>query len=214
MSIQNICEEKDSPLKRLLPEEAQTAGNTGNTKNATEARTARNGELPKKAEALNALKLISGKNIINRKTGIPALFRREQRDELISNAAMDKSKANGFTDEDHFHAAANIDSLYENASLADDRPDRDNNPDVISIKRFVAPVLLKGEFAGAYITVKETVGNRIYTMESDELKKQGRYWKIPCPGKIRPIIPIIPMNRLTSLTGRTLSIPRCVIRDC
>ena len=44
-------------------------------------------------------------------------------------------------------------------------------PNVISIKRFVAPVLLGKDFAEAYITVKETVGNKIYSLELDELKK-------------------------------------------
>ena len=41
---------------------------------------------------------------------------------------------------------------------------------MLSIKRFVAPVYLNGEFAEAYITVKETVGSKIYSLELDELK--------------------------------------------
>ena len=123
------------------------------------------------AEALEALKALSGVNIVNRETGIAAQINRTQRDKLVSNAALDKSKANGFSYEDHFHAVANIDRLFMNGSLVDDRVDRKGNPDVVAIKRFVAPAWLNGDFAEAYITVKETTGNKLYSLELDELKK-------------------------------------------
>ena len=123
------------------------------------------------AETLDALKSISGKDIINRESGIPATINSEQRNKLVSKTAMEKSQNNGFSYADHFHAVANIDHLYENASMVDVRNDNTGDPNVISIKRFVAPVLLNGEFAEAYITVKETVGHKVYSLELDELKK-------------------------------------------
>jgi len=123
------------------------------------------------AEALEALKALSGVNIVNRETGIAAQINRTQRDKLVSGAALAKSQLNGFTFADHFHAVANIDRLFMNGSLVDDRADRKGNPDVVSIKRFVAPAWLNGDFAEAYITVKETTGNKLYSLELDELKK-------------------------------------------
>ena len=122
-------------------------------------------------EALEALKELSGKEIVNRETKIPAQINRKQRDKLVSGAALQKSKNNGFDFSDHFHAIANIDRLYENANLVTDHPDKNGDPNVISIKRFVAPVVLESGYAEAYITVKETVGNKIYLLELDELKK-------------------------------------------
>lgn len=122
-------------------------------------------------EALEALKELSGKEIVNRETKIPAQINRKQRDKLVSGAALQKSKNNGFDFSDHFHAIANIDRLYENANLVTDHPDKNGDPNVISIKRFVAPVVLESGYAEAYITVKETVGNKIYSLELDELKK-------------------------------------------
>ena len=123
------------------------------------------------AEALEALKALSGVNIVNRETGIAAQINRTQRDKLVSSKAREKSNRNGFTNADHFHAVANIDRLFMNGSLVDDRVDRKGNPDVVSIKRFVAPAWLNGDFAEAYITVKETTGNKLYSLELDELKK-------------------------------------------
>ena len=38
-------------------------------------------------------------------------------------------------------------------------------------KRFIAPVLFGEDFAEAYITLKETAGDKIYSMELDELKR-------------------------------------------
>ena len=122
-------------------------------------------------EAEDALDTLAGRDIVNRETGTPAQVNRTQRDKLVSDKARKKSNSNGFSNSAHFRAVANIDALFENASKVDDRDDLDGNPDILSIKRFVAPAIIDGEFAEAYITVKETVGNKIYSLELDELKK-------------------------------------------
>ncbi len=157
---------RDLARDSAMAEEAGFATGDPDIDQAYPVRSARNQQ-----EALAALKRLAGKNIINRETGLPAQINRTQRDKLVSSASREKSNANGFSNEDHFHAVSNIDRLYENATMVDDRQDRDNNADVLSIKRFVAPVYLNGEFAEAYITVKETVGSKIYSLELDELKK-------------------------------------------
>jgi len=122
-------------------------------------------------EALKALVRLSGKDITNRETGIKAQINSTQRNKLVSTVALFKSKNNGFSFEDHFAAVANIDKLFENGTMVDDRMDKSGDRNVISIKRFVAPVLLGDDFAEAYITVKETSGNKVYSLELDELKK-------------------------------------------
>ena len=123
------------------------------------------------AEALKALERLAGKDITNRETGIKAQINSTQRNKLVSTVALSKSKNNGFSFEDHFAAVANIDKLFENGTMVDDRTDKSGDPNIVSIKRFVAPVLLGEDFAEAYITVKETAGNKIYSLELDELKK-------------------------------------------
>ena len=122
-------------------------------------------------EALKSLERLSGRDITNRETGIKAQINSTQRNKLVSGATLAKSQNNGFSFEDHFAAVANIDKLFENGTMVDDRPDKSGDPNVVSIKRFVAPVLLGDDFAEAYITVKETTGSKIYSMELDELKK-------------------------------------------
>ena len=123
------------------------------------------------SQALQALERLAGRNIINRGTGIKAQINSTQRNKLVSTMALSKSKDNGFSFEDHFAAVANIDKLFENGTMVDNQADKSGDPNIISIKRFVAPVMLGDDFAEAYITVKETAGNKIYSLELDELKK-------------------------------------------
>ncbi|UKI31688.1 MAG: hypothetical protein L6W00_28820 [Lentisphaeria bacterium] len=108
-----------------------------------------------------------------------------------------KSNANGFTNAEHFEAISNIDRLYENAVLVERREDRKGSEHIRSIKRFAAPFYTGKTFAEAYITVKEIVedGNRIYSLELDELKKPsavnqgGSPDRIPRPADGTPRTP-------------------------
>jgi hypothetical protein len=88
---------------------------------------------------------------------------------LVSDAAVQKSIANRFTKEQHFAAAAYIDSLYKNSVKMLSHPDKNGYNDV-TIHRFASPLF--GNNA-AYITLKEVneYGKRIYTVELVELGK-------------------------------------------
>jgi hypothetical protein len=88
---------------------------------------------------------------------------------LVSDAAVQKSIANGFKKEQHFAAAYDIDNLYKNSLKMLSHPDKNGYNDV-TIHRFAAPLF--GENA-AYITLKEVskCGKRIYTVELVELGK-------------------------------------------
>lgn len=113
-----------------------------------------------------------GKDYINRSTGINARLSATGARKLTSNAAVMKSVNNGFTKHQHNALAANIDTLFEEAVMVEDRPDRNNDPNVKSIKRFVTAVKFGEMDAAAYITVKESTdkGHRIYSVEGITLE--------------------------------------------
>ena len=124
-------------------------------------------------EAREILKNISGKDIVNRDTGIPAQVNREQRSKLASKEAVSNSIKNGFTIQEHMTAVANIDSIYENAVLLLERKDLKNKQNDVIIRRFAAPVVVRGIVADALLTQKESLdkenGRRIYSLELTEI---------------------------------------------
>lgn len=125
------------------------------------------------AEARNHLRSLQGKTFVNADSQDSARLSSNGVNKLLSKKALEKSNANGFTNAEHFEAISNIDRLYENAVLVERREDRKGSEHIRSIKRFAAPFYTGKTFAEAYITVKEIVedGNRIYSLELDELKK-------------------------------------------
>lgn len=125
------------------------------------------------SETNEVLKNLQGKDFVNKETGIAAQLRSAQRGKLVSNKAAEKSIANGFTREQHNTAAANIGALFERAHLFFDGPDKDGDPNIKSIKRFAALIILGKGPAEADILVKESIssGSRIYTVELQEIKK-------------------------------------------
>ena len=108
--------------------------------------------------------------IVKSKDGEEARLSKNSIGKLVSNNATEKSVANGFTKEQHFAAAADIDNLFANSTKVLSRPDRSGDPNVKAIHRFAAPLF--GDNA-AYITVKEATehGKRIYTVELIEMGK-------------------------------------------
>ena len=119
------------------------------------------------------LREMQGKTFRNADTGIEAKLSNTGVNKLLSNKARAKSAANGYTDAQHLQAAANVDRLFENSVLLEDRADRNNDPNIASIKRFAAPFYTNGDFAEALITLKESVQNgaRIYSLELNEIRK-------------------------------------------
>ena len=118
---------------------------------------------------------LSKQDIKNRETGDKAQINKTQRKKILSTAAVEKSIANGFTEEDHLLAAANIKDLYENALLLTAGPDLKNNDTAIIIKRYVAPLVLQSEenqIADVLITQKVSLDKkteRIYSLEIEEI---------------------------------------------
>lgn len=91
---------------------------------------------------------------------------------MLSGAASGKSVSNGFTKEQHFAVAANIDDAFRNSIKLLEHPDKNGHPDII-IHRFGAPLHFRD--AIAYITIKESAqhGKKMYSIELMEIGKLG-----------------------------------------
>ena len=95
---------------------------------------------------------------------------------LGSDKALDKSMANGFTPEEHFDAAERVVDLYRNAELKKTHPDKNGDPNILSIKRLNQPfTTCRNQKARAWITVKKSKqhGHRLYSIEVMEIEKAG-----------------------------------------
>ena len=95
---------------------------------------------------------------------------------MTSDKAIAKSKKNGFSVDEHFEVTAKIKMLYEKANLVISHGNlkNPNDPNVVSIKRFVAQdTLTTGIEIDALITVKESMeqGHKIYSVEVDAKNK-------------------------------------------
>ena len=132
------------------------------------------------AEVKQALEGVKNRDITNKETGIIARISSTGVNKMTSNKAVEKSEANGFTRKEHYGAAAEIKTLYENAKLVDTHTDiKNDRSTILSIKRFVSGVSLEnGKKGEALITVKETEehGHRIYALELDKIIKPEQRW--------------------------------------
>lgn len=115
----------------------------------------------------------------NKKTGIEANLSGKSVDKMSSDKAIEKSKANGFSVDEHFEVANKIVELYENADLVETSPDKKGSVNLLSIKRFDCNAKLSnGKEAIAHITVKESRqdGHKIYSVEVMDLEqKKSRF---------------------------------------
>ena len=119
---------------------------------------------------------LRGKMIINAATGIRARLSSSARGKLVSNKPTGKSKANGFSQQQHNAIVARIAEIYEAAVLIVSRPDREGDANILSIKRFAAKVKFGRQSAVAWITVKESKlhGHHIYSVEAIKLEALDR----------------------------------------
>ena len=128
------------------------------------------------ADARAAIETLRGQEFVNRATGITARLSSSAKGKLVSNKATGKSKANGFSREQHNVLAANVGRLFEAARLVESRPDRAKDANVISIKRFVRNVFFGDREAVAWITIKESRqhGHHIYSVEAIKVEALDR----------------------------------------
>lgn len=128
------------------------------------------------ADARAAIETLRGQEFVNRATGITARLSSSAKGKLVSNKATGKSKANGFSREQHNVLAANVGRLFEAARLVESRPDRAKDANVISIKRFARNVFFGTREAVAWITIKESRqhGHHIYSVEAIKVEALDR----------------------------------------
>ncbi|MGF7108247.1 hypothetical protein [Treponema pedis] len=158
-----------------------------------------------RSELKIALKPFINKDIENNATKIIARISSEGTNKMGSSKAINKSKKNGFTVDEHFEVAKQIIELYKKAQLVHTGQDEKitDNPNILSIKRFVAETQLNsGKQADALITVKESkeAGHRIYSIELDEIKTASTRWQADTSGT--------PPNQGTATTEATPTVPQ------
>jgi len=125
------------------------------------------GIIANRENAQKRLKLLVS-NLIKNKDGVEVRLSSNNVNKLVSGKSVGISIKNGFTASQHFAAAANIDNLFKNSSKILTHTDRDNDPNIKAMHRFVAPLFGNNV---AFITVKESVehGKRIYSIELMEI---------------------------------------------
>jgi hypothetical protein len=149
----------DSDLAEKIPEE--------------KARFYQDGIKLKKAAA-RLKELIKNKNkeqlTIKSIDGEEALINRKTIGKMLAPKTVNKSVANGFTKEQHFAVASDIDNLFKNSTKILTHPHKKSSLDIKAIHRFVSPIHKDN---GAFITVRELTehGKKIYSIELIELGK-------------------------------------------
>ncbi|RDU57091.1 hypothetical protein CQA49_00025 [Helicobacter sp. MIT 00-7814] len=117
------------------------------------------------------LSKIFNKDIINDETGISARISVTGFNKIASSKAVSKSVKNGWSRDEHFLVAQNLEQLYKIAHLRKSAPDKKGSADIKAIHRFEAPIRLNDKVGNALLTIKESVehGNRIYSLELEEI---------------------------------------------
>ena len=107
------------------------------------------------------------KPITNQNDGRVAQISRKNIAKMISDKAVAKSVANGFTPQEHFKAVQEVDKLYQRAMFKETTDDK-NGENYLKIHRYIAET----DNTQAKITLKESEehGSKIYTLELEELQ--------------------------------------------
>jgi hypothetical protein len=136
------------------------------------------------AKLISLLKDNGNKPItIKSKDGEEAYLSKTSVGKLLSNPAIEKTVNNGFTKEQHFAAVSGIDNLFRDSTKALTHPDRNNDPNIRAMHRFIAPLF--GDNV-AFITVKEATeqGKKIYAVELIEIGRlEGKLNEV----RLRPL---------------------------
>lgn len=126
-----------------------------------------------RANTYKFLKSIQGKTLTNKQSNIKAYVNSDGAKKMVSDAAIEKSKNNGYKAREHLSVANKIDELFENANFVNEIADKNGHE---SIKRlnFEAPVIVGENKAVALITAKKSIDkdlNTIYSLELQEIKQ-------------------------------------------
>ncbi|RAU21074.1 hypothetical protein CU669_15060 [Paramagnetospirillum kuznetsovii] len=126
------------------------------------------------AEAREQAASFVGKLLTNIETGLVATVSNNNLGKMLSSKAAKKS----VSEADHALAVANADKLFKVATLDDTHPDKNAEPTIKHIQRYVAPMIgSNGDVVAVKLTVKETTGpkepNPIYSIEAVDVSGSG-----------------------------------------
>ncbi|MBR6611106.1 MAG: hypothetical protein IKK93_02555, partial [Campylobacter sp.] len=126
-----------------------------------------------RANTYKFLKSIQGKTLTNKQSNIKAYVNSDGAKKMVSDAAIEKSKNNGYNAREHLSVTNKINELFENANFVNEIADKNGHE---SIKRlnFEAPVIVGENKAVALITAKKSIDkdlNTIYSLELQEIKQ-------------------------------------------
>ncbi|MCL2128254.1 MAG: hypothetical protein FWH38_08365, partial [Treponema sp.] len=124
------------------------------------------------AEAEEAGKKFSGKELTNRQTGMAATVSNKTLGKMLSVSASEKS----VSPQVHALAVGNVDALFERAELLGSHDDTGGDTrNIKQVHRFGIVMQHNEEFYPVKITVKEfvqeAIGTRIYTVEAVDIEK-------------------------------------------
>lgn len=115
-----------------------------------------------------------GAKIENIDDGLEATVSNASLNKMLSLSAVGKS----ISPAAHMRAVANVDQLFRHAKRLETLPDRNNDPNILAVHRYYAPMVLDGRAVAVKMTVKELVpidqGNRIYSVEAIEVATPAR----------------------------------------
>ena len=118
------------------------------------------------------IKSLKGKQLKSVEKNIIASFSHKGLGKVASDAAINKSKRNGFSMQEHLKAVLNIEKLFSNSIKTNER--EDHNDSIKGIEHFSSLFMAENnEPALVTFTVKvtENAGRKIYSIELMELKK-------------------------------------------
>ncbi|EMZ37735.1 hypothetical protein C826_01815 [Helicobacter bilis WiWa] len=177
--LDNIKDNIDNAIKNALDskvaqnEANQMGGVRGLGRNEIEiSPITQNKSLPElRQELKDTLLPILNKDIINEQTQAIAQISNKGLKKMMSDKAILKSITNGFTKEEHFAIAKDIENLYRQAKHIATQDDLKGNDTNLKIHRYSNEVVINEKPAKVLITAKEYLenGKKIYSVELDKI---------------------------------------------
>lgn len=122
------------------------------------------------SDARRIAKEFQGKPLVSAE-GITATVSRTNLDKMLSASAVHKSES----PKEHALAVANLDKLFAQAVTGWVKVDRNQNPNILALRRMFAPMIVESKARMVKLTVKEYTqpehGNKIYSVEAITVEK-------------------------------------------
>ena len=142
------------------------------------------------SQAKAILRDIRGIEFANKNDGLIARLGVNGIDKIVSDASRKISNENGFTNEEHFTAAANVPRIFENGVLIEEHPDRNGNPDLV-VRNYGTPVSFgntgRTGIARTVVKVNRNNPNTIYALDLLGLEKNTELSSSPAISALESI---------------------------